>query len=147
MKYTKKIGWQKYEDYIEKQLSSPTLHNIISNILSISNTNDEEDEEEEEEEDDYQIDEDKKEFRSSITPLLPLTNQLIEDLSLLSSFDCWIGHTNFDITPEIKNILDNTPGIEFLKIYSRYRFFIGIGEMFEFADVRKSIEDSLIGDI
>ena len=65
---------------------------------------------------------------------------------MLSSFNCWIGHTNFDITPHTKHTLDNIPGIEFLKIYSRYRFFIGIGEMFDFADVRKLIEDSLIGE-
>jgi hypothetical protein len=146
MKYTKKIGWQKYEDYIEKQMSSPVLLNIIQSIMSMQKEVPEEDEDEEEEdEDEDYTDEEKQDFKL-LTPFLPLTNQLMEDISTLSTFDCWIGHTNFDITPQIKHILDSIPGIEFLKIYSRYRFFIGIGKMFDFADVRKSIEDSLIGE-
>lgn len=145
MKYMKKIGWQKYEDYIEKQLSSPALNNIIQSIISMHRgVSDEDNDEEEIEDDDYE-DDDKNEFKI-ISPFLPLTNQLVEDISTLSVFDCWIGHTNFDITQQIKNILDTIPGIEFLKIYSRYRFFIGIGKMFDFAEVRKLIEDSLIGD-
>ncbi len=146
MKYTKKIGWQKYEDYIEKQLSSPVLNNIINSIASMHKDIESDDEDEEEDiEDEEDYDDDKTGMKFPL-PLLPLTNQLVEDLSMLSSFDCWIGHTNFDITPQIKDTLDSIPGIEFLKIYSRYRFFIGIGQMFDFADVRKYIEDSLIGE-
>lgn len=144
MKNTKKIGWQKYEDYIEKQLSSPALMNIIQSLMTM-HRGVSEDDDEEEEDDDYTDDDDKSDLKI-LTPFLPLTNQLMEDISTLSSFDCWIGHTNFDITPQTKNILDSIPGIEFLKIYSRYRFFIGIGKMFDFAEVRKSIEDSLIGE-
>lgn len=150
MNYTPKIGWQKYEDYIEKQLSSPVLINIIQNIASLQNPSllhNEEDDEEEDQEDieDYEdeIVDDKKKYA---LPFLPLNNQIMDDLSMLTSFDCWIGHTNFDLTPAIKNTLDNIPGIELLKIYSRYRFFIGIGKMFDFAEVRKLIEDSLIGE-
>jgi hypothetical protein len=145
MKYIKKIGWQKYEDYIEKQLTSPVLHNIINSLMSMQKGISEDDEDIEDDDTYEDEDDEKHDFKMPI-PLLPLTNQLVEDLSTLSSFDCWIGHTNFDITPHIKNILDSIPGIEFLKIYSRYRFFIGIGKMFDFAEVRKTIEDSLIGD-
>jgi len=63
---------------------------------------------------------------------------------VLSSFDCWIGHSNFDITESIKNKLEKTSGVEVLKIQSRYRFFIGVGRMFEFQDVRKNIEKTLL---
>lgn len=141
----KKIGWQKYEDYIEKQVSSPVLHNVINSIMSMHKDISEVDEDEDIEDDDENYDDDKIESKLSL-PILPLTNQLIEDLSTLSSFDCWIGHTNFDITMRVKDILDLMPGIEFLKIYSRYRFLIGVGKMFDFADVRKTIEDSIIGE-
>ena len=65
---------------------------------------------------------------------------------MLNNFECWMGHTNFDITPEIKNKLDTIKGVELLKICSRYRFFIGIGKMFEFSDVRKEIEDTFLID-
>lgn len=146
MRNTRKIGWQKYEDYIEKQLSSPILTNIIQGIMSMQRASSEdEDSDDDDEDEDYGDDEDKNDLKI-LTPFLPLTNQLMEDITTLSSFDCWIGHTNFDITPQIKNNLDSIPGIEFLKIYSRYRFFIGIGKMFDFAEVRKLIEDSLIGE-
>jgi len=68
----------------------------------------------------------------------------LKEASVLASFDCWVGHTNFDITPSIKDKLEKTTGIEVLKIQSRYRFFVGVGKMFDFKQVRKNIEDELI---
>lgn len=146
----KKIGWQKYEDYIEKQLSCPILQNIVQNMLS--HTMDEEllneeiEEDEDEDDDTYDSHDDEKKSFSSIAlnKLMPITPQLIEDVSMLSNFDCWIGHTNFDITPKIKAKLNIIPGIEVLKILSRYRFFVGIGQMFDFQNVRYDIEKELI---
>jgi hypothetical protein len=144
MKNNKKIGWQKYEDFIEKQLTSPILTNILQNIAA-SNLHADEDEDDEEDDEDTYIDEsDDDKNLKIISPLLPITNQLIDDITMLSTFDCWIGHTNFDVTPTIKNILNKVPGVEVLKICSRYRFFIGIGKMFDFKDVRQYIEDSLL---
>jgi hypothetical protein len=143
MKNTKKIGWQKYEDFIEKQLTSPILTNILQNIAA-SNLHADEDDDEEDDEDTYIDENDDDKNLKIISPLLPITNQLIDDITMLSTFDCWIGHTNFDVTPTIKNILNKVPGVEVLKICSRYRFFIGIGKMFDFKDVRQYIEDSLL---
>jgi hypothetical protein len=145
MKQQKTIAWQKYEDYIEKQLSSPVLMSILQNIAALHNPhfNDEEDEEIDEE-DDYLEDHEKQELNKIATPIVPLTNQIIEDISILSSFDCWIGHTNFDITIKTKNILDKIEGVEVLKVLSRYRFFIGIGKLFDFKEVRQEIEENLI---
>ena len=137
-KYTKKIGWQKYEDFIEKQFSSPLLNTVIQNF-AMQNLTLEDDEESEEE---YLADEEKD--TSHLNMMLPITRQLIEDITMLSNFDCWIAHTNFDITPRIKDRLNSIPGIELLKICSRYRFFIGIGQMFDFKEVRHKIEESLI---
>lgn len=134
-----KIGWQKYEDLIEKQLSSPMLSNIMKTIMRnniISNIEYEEDVEELEEE---------YETEGLGKPLIfPVSQQLLEDVTMLSNYDCWIGHTNFDITPIVRDKLDKIPGIEVLKICSRYRFFVGIGNMFDFTDVRKTIESELI---
>lgn len=132
-----KIGWQKYEDLVEKQLSSPMLSNIMRTIIqnnAISEIDDEEDDSEIEYED-----------ISIGKPLIfPVSQQLLEDVTMLSNYDCWIGHTNFDITPIVKDKLNKIPGIEVLKICSRYRFFIGIGNMFDFTDVRKIIEGELL---
>lgn len=142
MKIQKTIAWQKYEDYIEKQLSSPLLTTILQNVAALRDDDETEDDEEIEDDDDYL--DITKESSKIITPLLPITNQIIEDISMLSTFDCWIGHTNFDITVNIKNILDNMAGVEVLKILSRYRFFVGVGKLFDFKEVRKNIEENLI---
>jgi hypothetical protein len=66
-----------------------------------------------------------------------------EQMSPTKMFDCWIGHTNFDITEVEKNALDQVEGIEVLKIMSRYRFFIGIGKLFNLTEVRPVVEEAL----
>lgn len=147
MKNHKKIGWQKYEDYVEKQLTSPTLNNLLHNIAAQSKMDAEDDEtvlDEDEDEEDYVDDIESQKKTSMLTPFIPLTNKFVDDILMLSTFDCWIGHTNFDITPQIKNTLNSIPGIEILKICSRYRFFIGVGKMFDFKNVRQYIEEALI---
>lgn len=143
---SKKIGWQKYEDYIEKQLSCPILQNIIRNMMPEFGDEDlEEDDEEDDEDESYEDEDNRKDMMSSaLHKMLPLTPQVIDDISMLANFDCWIGHTNFDITPAIKNKLNKMPGIEILKIFSRYRFFVGIGQMFDFQKIRFDIEQELI---
>jgi hypothetical protein len=145
-KIIKKIGWQKYEDYIEKQLSCPMLQNILQNMIP---SEDEEILEEDIDEDDESYEEDNESSKKNplsllFQKMLPLTPQVIDDVSMLANFDCWMGHTNFDITPRIKEQLNKIPGIEILKIFSRYRFFVGIGQMFDFQNVRHDIEKELI---
>lgn len=136
----KKIGWQKYEDLLEKQMSSPMLQTIIKQMITLSD----ESEEEEVEEEEYE-----QELYTGVAgntqlPLLPISQQLMDDMAMLSNFECWIAHTNFDITKDIKNKLNKIQGIELLKICSRYRFFIGIGKMFDFKEVRKNVEKGII---
>ena len=144
-----KICWQKYEDVIEKQLSSPMINTILKNIARNRAIEDLEDIEDdlEDEDDEENIDsyEDDVPYETNNIPqILPVSTKLLEELMVLSNFDCWMGHTNFDITPKIKEQLDAIQGIEVLKICSRYRFFIGIGSMFQFKDVRKVIEKELL---
>jgi hypothetical protein len=142
---SKKIGWQKYEDYIEKQLSCPILQNIIQNMIPEEEEDILGEEDDDDEDESYEDEDNKKDMMSSaLHKMLPLTPQVIDDISMLANFDCWIGHTNFDITPRIKNKLNKMPGIEILKIFSRYRFFVGIGQMFDFQNIRHDIEQELI---
>lgn len=134
----KKIGWQKYEDVIEQNMSSPVLQNMIDQIQErIHTENDEVDE-------NYEYEEDQEIKNDLNMSMIPLSPQLIEDITMLSNFDCWMAHTNFDVTNRIKEELNTTEGIELLKVCSRYRFFIGIGKMFKFSDVRKNIENKLL---
>ena len=132
----RKIGWQTYQDLIEKQINSPML-NMLMDSLSQKMGDALSD-------DDEGYSETPQEYTESAAPMLPISNQLIEDMAMLSNYDCWIGHCNFDITEEVRDLLDETPGIEVLKIISRYRFFIGVGKMFDFADVRKHIDEVII---
>lgn len=67
-----------------------------------------------------------------------------DDFSPYNMFECWIGHTNFKITKEDYNILNNDiDGIGCLKVLSSYRFFIGIEKMFTFPAVRIQIQKYL----
>jgi len=130
-----KIAWQKYEDYIEKQMSSPILDVLTEMMMEKTQMITDSEQEEE-----YYEESDSEKIHPTPISMVPISQQLIEDISMLSSFDCWIGHTNFNITQDIKNRLDQTEGVEILKIMSRYRFFIGLGRLFDFKEVRKNIE-------
>ena len=55
-------------------------------------------------------------------------------------FDCWIGYTNFDITQNVSDLIECVDGVEALEVMSRYTFFLGVGKMFNFRDVRLGIE-------
>jgi tRNA U54 and U55 pseudouridine synthase Pus10 len=60
-----------------------------------------------------------------------------------SRWDCWICHTNFDITKSVIKTIEEIPGIEALKAMGRYSFFIGVARLFDIKDVRKKIEETL----
>lgn len=78
----------------------------------------------------------------------PIGEYSINDRMLPTKlFDCWICHTNFPITKKELDVLNNIPGIECLKIMSKYRFFIGIGRLFEFSEVRSLVQKKLCNDI
>ena len=137
MKHKKQIGWQKYEDVLEGQMVSPLTQMLIKKLAQ---------EEDDDDDDDYGDDEKYNgadSEKSSNIPFIQLSDDLASEFSLASSFDCWVGHTNFDITPTVRKILDSVEGVEILKICSRYRFFIGVGRMFDFSDVRGNIEKTL----
>ena len=137
---TKKIGWQKYEDMINKQLTSPLASLLASNQLMFSNSYLEEGEDEEEE--NFEI-QDLVDSEDKDVLVVPVPSDFYSQINLVTNYECWIGHTNFDITESVKDQINDTFGVEILKVYSRYRFFIGIGRMFDFKDVRKIIEETL----
>lgn len=143
-KFKPKIGWQKYEDVIEKQITSPLLSNILTNIFQNRAIGSDVDELESEELDDDILEQESADLSKHMPLVFPMSQKLLEDIGVISNFDCWVGHTNFDITPKIREKLNLIPGVELLKIFSRYRFFIGIGNMFDFGEVRKSIEKELL---
>lgn len=127
----KQIGWQKYEDVLEQQLQSPLLQSFYDSFNSFD--------EEEFTEEELQSMQDVEQPQQ----VIPVDSKLMESVTLTSNFDCWMGHTNFNITDNIKEELNKVDGVEVLKICSRYRFFVGVGKMFKFSNVRKNIENAL----
>lgn len=62
------------------------------------------------------------------------------------TFDFWIGHTNFDITPLEKAILEEIEGVETLDIVTRYRFRVSVGKAFKSDEVKSTIQQILYGE-
>jgi hypothetical protein len=124
----RRIGWQKYEDMLESQLDSPLFDTLLSKSEELNQD---------------QYIEGSEELRVEQDIIIPVDEKMMENIILTSNFDCWMAHTNFNLTPETKSVLNKIDGVEILKICSRYRFFIGIGKMFDFNDVRYSIEQEL----
>lgn len=58
-------------------------------------------------------------------------------------FNFWVGHTNFNITKDISNIIEKCDGIELLDIFTRYRFRVGIGKCFNDSEVMSLINDTI----
>ena len=69
--------------------------------------------------------------------------QLHDKMNIMNQFDCWMGYTNFDITKSVEETIESTEGVELLSVMTRYRFFLGVGKMFSFSDVRRSIDSKL----
>ena len=125
-----KIAWENWDsDVLEQE--------IIDNILES------EDFEEEEAEDALL-------FLGKIPKLITTPTgiyQLHDKMNILNQFDCWMGHTNFDLTKSVEKIIESVEGVELLSIIGRYRFFIGIGKLFNFSDVRRTIESILCNSL
>jgi len=68
-----------------------------------------------------------------------------DSMNPFKRFDFWMGHTTFDITPEVRDSLKVAYGVEVLHLITRYRFIIAIGKAFNFRDVRVNIEKELCG--
>jgi hypothetical protein len=56
-------------------------------------------------------------------------------------FNFWLGHTNFNISKKISNLIESCDGVEILDIFTRYRFRVGIGKCFNDSDTMKNIND------
>lgn len=58
-------------------------------------------------------------------------------------FNFWIGHTNFNISSKIKDLIEECNGVEILDIFTRYRFRIAIGKCFNDSETMSIINDTI----
>jgi hypothetical protein len=62
-------------------------------------------------------------------------------------FNFWIGHTNFDITHKVADIIEKTDGVETLDIFTRYRFRIAVGKAFDDSSVMRDINKRVYSEL
>lgn len=58
-------------------------------------------------------------------------------------YEIRMGDTNFDLTPSICETITKEPGVEVFNKLGRYKFVIAIGRLFNFADIRRSLEQKI----
>lgn len=58
-------------------------------------------------------------------------------------FNFWIGHTNFTIDEDVRDVIKGTEGVETCEILTRYRFRVGFGLAFDDTEVRREIQEVL----
>ena len=132
----KTIIWQKWKDPFGERDDDIDVDNEYSNFY-----------EDDDEEDDhisknkYQEMINNKQIKVIATPMgiVPIN----ENTASGKIFNFWIGHTNFNITKYIADIIEKTDGVETLDIFTRYRFRIGIGKAFTDSSVMKDIQESI----
>lgn len=105
-------------------------------------------------------DDDSQELSSTTNPENNIANQLIkqkipfmftpmgvipytENTAAGYIFNFWTGHTNFNLSKKICDIIEETDGIETLDIFTRYRFRIGIGKCFIDSSVMRKINKNI----
>ena len=124
----KKIAWERWdEDVLEQE--------IVENFYDLS-----------QEDDNEEAIEDALVFLQKIPSLVTTPMgmyQLHDKMSIVNQFDCWMGYTNFDITQSVQESIEKIEGVELLNVMTRYRFFLGIGKLFDFSSARRLIEESL----
>lgn len=58
-------------------------------------------------------------------------------------FNFWVGHTNFDISTPIVEVIEKCEGVELLDIFTRYRFRVGIGKCFNDSETMNNITETV----
>jgi len=76
--------------------------------------------------------------------VIPLSDNIYDQIYLCSNYECWVADTNFTVTNSIKDTIKVISGVEILKICSRYRFFVGVGRLFDYSDVINDIEQHIL---
>ena len=112
MNKTQRIGWQKYEDALEEQIICPLAEQLYESVMkSMEKYQEVEDIDLTQEygEDSYggHSHENPPEHTS-----ITLDKDFSKEILMATNYDCWMGHANFNLTPIIKEQLDDIDGVE-----------------------------------
>lgn len=90
----------------------------------------------------YEKQEKQKVFKALVTNFGPIS---VPELTPgAKALNLWTIHTNFNISNQIADIINEADGIEALVILTRYRARIGIGKMFSDDRVRSNLNGLLL---
>jgi hypothetical protein len=139
------ILWEKWRDpflgYDENDLDPDHSSDqaIINAINQFPNHNN--DDEDGDEQISNQVHKDSNNIRVIATPMgiIPYN----EFTASGKIFNFWTGHTNFKITEDVFNIMEETLGVEVLDVFTPYRFRIAVGKAFEATIVKQNIRDKI----
>jgi hypothetical protein len=138
------IAWQKWldpfgSDDAEKLEHDPYLADYEEQESdgTTENTNDEEEE--------NKIINTTQRVKVIATPMgiIPVTDNTMSG----KIFNFWIGHTNFDITHKVADVIEKTDGVETLDIFTRYRFRIAVGKAFDDSSVMRDINKRVYSEL
>jgi hypothetical protein len=116
-----KIIWQKWQDEIVDEID-----NIDSEV------------------DDDHNDEDNSKLTKQLVMVTPMGILPYNSANVcMKNFNLWTAHTNFTISVNIANLIENVDGVETLDVFTRYRFRIGIGQAFTDSNVMRYINNIL----
>jgi hypothetical protein len=58
-------------------------------------------------------------------------------------FNFWVGHTNFNLSQNIIDVIEECEGVEILDVFTRYRFRIAIGKYFNDREIMTAISSKI----
>jgi hypothetical protein len=58
-------------------------------------------------------------------------------------FNFWVGHTNFNLNLHVCRLIEDAEGVETLDVFTRYRFRIGVGKLFDDKSVMRDINETV----
>jgi hypothetical protein len=136
------IAWQKWFDPFGYDDAEEDIHDPYVGEYSDEPDDDKlSDEEQEDEKHMHKL----EKVKVIATPMgiIPMTDNTMSS----KIFNFWVGHTNFDITHKVADIIETTDGVETLDIFTRYRFRIAIGKVFDDSSVMREINRRVYSEL
>jgi hypothetical protein len=96
---------------------------------------------------DYEDIDNDQEYPNIVSKHIILTNMGMipynEYTDCTKIFNFWVGHTNFSLSANIVNIIQEIEGVETLDIFTRYRFRIAFAKAFKEREVINNINNTI----
>jgi hypothetical protein len=143
MDKNKLIIWQKWADPFGQEDSDDTFDPYTGEYYDTEDEDEEDNEQKKQQEN--LIKQQQKAIRVIATPMgiIPMNDNTASG----KLFNFWIGHTNFDISKKIAEIIERTDGVETLDIFTRYRFRVSIGKAFDDSETMRTINKKVYREL